>query len=442
MNNYAIPEMNMESLEKKLTRIKNKAIKYGCEFHYTKVGEHFEEVTLSEEIGWDDYNNVPIYHHWKETVKYIDIEVEGLAAVNGWRFAASLEHTPTGNIISGVGELEIPERYYDCKPYCEHCKTNRDRRNSFIVFNESTQEFKQVGKSCLRDYTNGLSAEMVALHESFLKCAEEAHEWYGTSGGWFEGYFRVDEFMSYAAETIRIYGYAKRDGYNISTADRVEELYRKAKGMRLFESDPVAARLQDAKDKGFNAENPESVSLADAVREWVVNNEDNSNYMHNLKVACSSERVPGRNLGLLVSAFPTYNRELEHEAERRTREAQEAERVAKSSWMGEVGERISFEIAGVFAISSWETQWGTTTVYRFTSANGQEATWKTSTWVDEDKVVGGILTGTVKELKEFRGVKQTELTRCKIVRKKVEEKKKEEPGEDPREAFNLLDDLD
>ena len=35
-----------------------------------------------------------------------------------------------------------------------------------------------------------------------------------------------------------------------STADRVE-LYRKAKGMRLFESDPVAARLQDAKDKGF-----------------------------------------------------------------------------------------------------------------------------------------------------------------------------------------------
>ena len=60
-------------------------------------------------------------------------------------------------------------------------------------------------------------------------------------------------------------------------------------------------------------------------------------------------------------------------------------------------------------------------VYRFTSANGQEATWKTSTWVDEDKVVGGVLTGTVKELKEFRGVKQTELTRCKIVRKKVEE---------------------
>ena len=118
--------------------------------------------------------------------------------------------------------------------YCEHCQTNRDRRNSYIVFNESTQEFKQVGKSCLRDYTNGLSAEMVALHESFLKCAEEAHEWYGTSGGWFDGWFKVDEFMSYAAETIRIYGYAKRDGYNISTASRVEDLYRKAKGMRLF----------------------------------------------------------------------------------------------------------------------------------------------------------------------------------------------------------------
>ena len=39
---YSIPEMNMEALEKKLARIAKKAAKYGCDFRFEKIGEHFE----------------------------------------------------------------------------------------------------------------------------------------------------------------------------------------------------------------------------------------------------------------------------------------------------------------------------------------------------------------------------------------------------------------
>lgn len=412
---YSIPEMNMESLEKKLTRIANKAQKYGCDFHYEKLGEHYEDHTLSEEIGWDSAENRPIYRFYKVTVKHIDIEVSGLAAVNGWKFAASLEYHANGNIISGTGEIEIPERYYNCEPWCEHCKTKRDRAYSYIVYNEESGEFKQVGKSCLRDFTGGLSAEQAAQYEQWIKEAEDAQ----TGGGswWTREYFDVLDYMVFVAETIRVFGYVKRDGSDISTADRAEELYRHHYGKRLPQSKLLQARLAEAEQRGFVNDNPVSIKLAETVRDWIVNNERNDNYFHNLKVACSGEVLDLKNIGLLASAFPAFDRELEREAERKAREAAEAEAKAHSSWMGEVGDRVSFEILDCHCITSWETQWGYTSVYKFVSKDGRQATWKTSTYVDQEKSIGKVLTGTVKEQKEYRGIKQTELTRCKITGK-------------------------
>ena len=126
---FSIPEENIENLEKKLTKISNKCAKYGCDFRYERVCEHFGERSVSENDPCGPFRSR------KEIVKYIDVEVEGKAAVNGWRFAATLDFTNKGNIIKGVDGLEIPEKYYSCAPWCEHCQTRRGRSASFIVFN-------------------------------------------------------------------------------------------------------------------------------------------------------------------------------------------------------------------------------------------------------------------------------------------------------------------
>ena len=405
---FSIPEENIENLEKKLTKISNKCAKYGCDFRYERVCEHFGERSVSENDPCGPFRSR------KEIVKYIDVEVEGKAAVNGWRFAATLDFTNKGNIIKGVDGLEIPEKYYSCAPWCEHCQTRRGRSASFIVFNEETGEFKQVGRSCLRDFTGGLSAEGVAQFESFFKECEEASEYFdaGTFG---KSYFEVKPFMAIAAETIRLYGYAKRDPESLSTASRAEELYRVENGMRLgICREEIMARYDEAIERGFDPENAVSAKLADAVIDWICENERDDNYFHNLKVACSLEYCDSGKLGLLVSAFPAYNRELEYADERKAREAQEAEARAKSSWLGRVGDKVSFQIADFRVISSWETQWGSTAVYKFVDKEGHEATWKTTNWVNDRRIVGAKISGKVKELKEYRGIKQTELTRCKI----------------------------
>ena len=74
---YAIFEGNMERLEKKMIRIKNKCQKFGCDFHYEKVGEEYREIKDA------DGNDV--------TAKFILIDAEGIAKVNGWRFIASVD---------------------------------------------------------------------------------------------------------------------------------------------------------------------------------------------------------------------------------------------------------------------------------------------------------------------------------------------------------------
>ena len=429
---YSIPEMNMENLEKKLIRIRNKCKKYGCDFKYERLGEHFEEKTFYE---YGDFGEVS--RKWKEVIRYIDIDVEGNAVVNGWRFAASLEYTDKGNIISGVGDVEIPEKYYSCAPWCEHCKTARDRRYSYIVFNEESGEFKQVGKSCLKDFTGGLSAEYVASFESFLKEIEEASE-FGGFGGFGKSWFDVADFMTCVAETIRVFGCVKRDSGEMSTADRAEELYRDAFGMRLSYCEAVNKRLGEAKYRGWDIKNAASIELAKTVREWILGNERQDNYFHNLKVACALEYGDYKVLGLLASAFPTYNREIEYEAEKRAREAAEKEAAARSTWMGKVGDKVSFKIADFRCISSWETQWGMTSVYKFVDENGHEAVWKTNGWVNDRRVIGSVITGKVKELKEFRGIKQTELTRCKI---EYKEEKKEKWDSAAWDAFVKADDM-
>lgn len=406
---YSIPEWNIESLEKKIVKIRNKCAKYGCEFKYERDGEHFEEVSFSYKDEFDGE-----IKHYKEVVKFIDVEVEGTAAINGWKYAASLEYHDAGNIIKAVPGFEIPKRYYECAPWCEHCKTNRDRKYSFVVFEEATGEFKQVGKACLKDFTGGLSAEDAAFIESFFKTVEEASHFSGF-GGFGKKYFETREMMNYFAETVRVFGYVKTDCPD-STADRAQTFYEVDHDMISGRNAEYARAERDAAAaKGFDPKNPESVALAGEVIDWVLGNERDDNYFHNLKVAASLEYITVRNFGILASAFPAHNRQLERDAEEAARKAREAEESARSQYVGEIGKRVSFKPVSVVCVTSWETMYGTTHIFKIEDADGHVFTWKTGNYISlSEREPIEKITGTVKDHTEYRGVKQTELTRCRV----------------------------
>jgi hypothetical protein len=115
--------------------------------------------------------------------------------------------------------------------------------------------------------------------------------------------------------------------------------------------------------------------------------------------------------------FPTYNRDLEYQAEKAEKERQnELKRASerKSIHIGAVGDRIEIDVKSFECVTSWETQFGYTRIYKIVDVEGNVFTWKTSNFVEGEKV--NKIKGTVKDHNEFREIKQTEITRCKVVK--------------------------
>jgi len=415
VNRYAIYEENMERVRKKVARIQNKCRKYGCDFHFEEVGEEYRDIQLSD-------CDRPVKR------RFVIVEAEGVAEINGWKFVASVEHTDKGNIISKACDVEVPSEYYTTTPICEHCRSRRYRKDTFIVVNTETGEFKQVGRSCLCDYTHGMSAEAVAAYAAMFDDLITAEA--PLPGCKMTQYYDTKEVLQYAAETIRHFGYVKADESGRSTKERFTEYYGADHGW--YRSCKQLTEWQhEMEDCGFDADSSEAFKMTDEALEWLAVQDESSNYIHNLMTVCALEACETKHFGLLASLFAAYSKAVEKEYVRR----KEAEKEAVSEWVGEIGKRLTVDVESITALTSWETQWGTTVLYKITDKDGNMYVWKTSCYVPDNVVR---IVGTVKAHNEYNDRKQTELTRCK-----VEEAKKDDPAQegmfDCAEVFKMFD---
>lgn len=392
MSTYYILEGNIERLERKLKTIANKCKMYGCEFSYNKVGEEYRQIAVDSTR--------------KITAKFIVVEVTGVAKVNGWRFVATVEHTPNGNIIHSYGDegIQIPIKYRTTDPICEHCNTKRHRNDTYLIYNEDTKEWKQVGKSCLRDFTGGLDAEHIAKYISYFDEIIKGETI--SSRGSYTPYYCVTDILKYAAECVKHFGYFKRDALR-STADRCFEYYLVDTNDLRCPADYFNQLQQEMAECQFQPDS--NNKLVEDAMDWVLNTEDESDYIYKLKVICKAKYVTRRNLGLLVSLIPSYNRHIERESELK-KQAEEAE-LCPSKHIGNIGDKIEFDSAAE-CLTSVDTEYGVSFLYKFIDNEGNIFTWFTSKWVDKD--IKYHVKGTVKGHDEFRGCKQTNLTRCRL----------------------------
>ena len=115
-------------------------------------------------------------------------------------------------------------------------------------------------------------------------------------------------------------------------------------------------------------------------------------------------------------------RKAKEEAERIAREKAEAEEAARkaiSQYIGEVGEKIELsvileKIAWYEAPSFRGFGMDARYIYTFRNDHGDAIVWKTTKGLMTERGEAVKLKGTIKELSEYDGEKQTVLTRCKI----------------------------
>lgn len=398
---YAIYEDFFPDVEKKLNRIAKKCVKHGNDFTFEVKGEEIRE-HYNKEAGRKEYH------------KFILVEIEGTAKIDNWECIAVIEVHNSGNIIRRINtEIEVPERFKFTENICEHCNSKRQRNNLYLIHNIETDEWKQVGGSCLKLYTGGLNMEYVV---AFMDGITELEEFDGVVSGTGKSYYSVKEILSYAVEVIAKTGYFNSNS-NLPTKCLVAALVhnRLDRAIEIINEDLNEARLDVRVSRNdFFKDNTEST--VESIIEYYKSMEDNTEFIHNIHVMLNEGYVLSKNFGFLCYLPEGYAKYIQKETERAKRIE-----VEKSEYFGEVGKRYKdMEISYINHIASWDNQFGTTHVYKIVLANGNVLTWKSSNGLylengeEFDKI-----TFSVKDHKEYKDQKQTEVTRCKVTTKKV-----------------------
>lgn len=426
MSKYLIPVNQIEDLEKKIKSIKNKGAKIVFEIGKEVVKDY------SPKVG-------P-----KMGIRCFEVEVEGEYKINDWTFVGTIQHNSSGNIIRSIGnsyEGLIPTKYRTSSPECEHCHRIRDRKDTYLVYNEKTKEFKQVGRNCLMGYTNGISAEFCAsLVDVFAYISKLENPQDEQFKDEFMSMFMRGASGSKELDTKEIkpiiFGYVKKFGYiSKETARTLVQII-------------------------FSAEkNPTKEATADEIKEmddWVKSvDTSKSDYMWNAQVAWTKNYSTYRDIALLASFVSTF---LKDKIEREKRAG-----ANNNEYVGNIGDKITItDIKDVRVLyvkdgGRYSYYADDTSVYEIIDGKGHTFIWATTADINFDSGRGVYeISATVKSHKEYKGTKQTVVTRGKVISWRVRNsrtneitikttdellKKTESTQMGVKEAFNFLSEI-
>lgn len=313
---YAIYEANYQTLAGKLNRLNAKLAKINVPvIKWQCVGTHDE---AHPEIA-------------NALVRFIDIEVEAApVAQNGWEFVATIVHTDDGNIIRSVPGYEVPAEYRDRPTWCDHCRTNRVRRDTYIVRHTDGRTM-QVGSSCLEDFigapASALTKSAAILLNAFDVCdAAQKREWLGGCGALSTYRIDLDTFLQNVAAVVLSVGrYITRKMARESEAntdDRTRRILTATSDAALYAMRSLPAITPEAEKLAADARawvlaryspvvtDPNDMS-DDAIMDMVVgslkaSNASLSDFEHNLLACARSEAIEPRLCGIaayIVEAF-------------------------------------------------------------------------------------------------------------------------------------------
>lgn len=404
MNVFKIPEANMEKLQKALARVEKKCNKYNVPFTYRVVGEEFCKVFRD-----------PVNLLDPEIIRLVLVEVDGSVHHNGWNFVATLDHEYSRNIIRSFNGFQVPEYLYTADCQCEHCNIRRARKHTFILQNEETGELKQIGSTCVKEFTGGMDAEAVAAFAEVYQKADSFVTYEPGSTPYIR-YYRTSKILRMAAQFIAAFGYIPTSEPD-STKDNVITAYNLLQKMESCVSEYQYAEdvLLQLKYASNILSDEDADAYVEEVIQWAVASEDTSEYIQNIKSLLQEEYIRPRDIGYAVSSISSYKKWCYREKQQADKRTQYQKDMEVSQYVGEENQKLEVSIVSFELVYSGDSMYGGYYVYRFKDAEGNIFTWGTSKSLDGSKLDQiKKVRGTVKKHEIYRDVKQTVLTRCKV----------------------------
>jgi hypothetical protein len=417
---YTIPEHRLGDFTASVDALARRADRLGVSRPVAEVvGEELRPVMNS--------NGTPrTVGGLKVLAKWIKVEVTSpVVTIPGWRFLGVVQHEIAGNIlrVAPDGAARDLLAFRNTKPVCEHCNTMRDRRDTYLVESTAGGGIRQVGRTCLGDFTGRdcLAALQVVVDATMLPSFGMADEdvWPRTSL-----YYDTEQVLQLCAVSITTHGFvSSKKAFETSCQSTANVVEAALVGMRwVAETQPeVAYAVNSSANVPIKARRIAAGALNTA---RAIDAETANDYQHNVRVALAGETISLRSLPFAAAAVAGFIRD----------EAAELARMALSAGghLGNVGDRFTSKKltkkereSGAFhapfgakLLSKHITEgiYGVTTWVKLAADSGHAVTWKASDYVTIEEGSRVIVEGTVKEHAEWRGVPETHITRAKLTK--------------------------
>lgn len=438
---YTVPQANLKPLKTRIEKLNKRARRIGVpEISISHCHSHTEEQYENEHgsLRWgtqcpEGCKPTGRVRHWST------VTVDGKPpSYDGWELLGVLEpiettQDGTENIVQTVPGCSIPKKYRHRVGECDHCQMRRRRNQTFVV--RKGRQTRVVGRQCLKDFLGHADPHQLAS-EAELLCelqglctGAESPEWGAgfESPEWGAGFHEPDVWslehvLKVTSAVIRKEGWLSKS----KAQQQEEETYRPTMATADYVSfflTPPNPEFQTYENRQWLREIREHVDSqhaqeqADAAIEWARTcvRDGNDDYRLNLNLLTRAGYVKLKHIGLAASMIVAYRRDQDLDVEGKRKAKPESQHV------GEVKQRREFSVA-CDRIFERESQWGVTGIHKLTDEHGNDLVWfasATANWLYEGRKY--VIKGTVKEHVEFRGRKQTVVSRVKVVRELAEE---------------------
>ena len=404
---YDIPEGNMEHVQAMVDKLNRKIEK-----------NNLKPFTMVEVLRYRVYNDSALWdgavEEERPVILYTRIRLVGEEQkIGDWIFVGTIRHAgEAGNILASAPGQHMPERFRNADPLnCDHCHVKQNRNDTYALHNDKTNEFKQVGGSCLREFLGMDPSRMLSYNQYFhdLGVALDESERNYTP----RYHFHNEWYMSVVCGVIA------KEGWVSGTAARRAEEEGKSLTATSTTASYYAFKWKPSEHPGEEGITPskQDRETAKAARKWAIEGfgkapSELDDFQRNAQVAARMEYLDARSFGIAAAVVASY---LKEQA-RLTAPAA----VAGAEWVGQPGKRDEFDVtlADYKLIPVGASRYGapeTIGLLKMKDQKGNVLTWFSNsipdTWMQGEKFImlgkRFLVKATVKEHKEFRGNKET-----------------------------------
>ena len=278
-----------------------------------------------------------------DVLVYVNVEIKGEAPVlPGWGLAAVINVIEGEGIIKSLPGVLLPDSFKHADAMqCDHCNTRRVRNDTFVLQADDGVTFKQVGRSCLKDFLPGghTSPDALAWYANAIDVALSAAREAGVDDGMGGGktYTDLVSFLGFVACSSREHGWVSR-----------KEAYETDK---TATADIAMSQLTTPSGSRFMFPTPEDMNLAAQAAEWAANLSDirteSNEFLHNIRTLGRLGVIDHRTYRMAAATVTSFQREAGASAQ------QFLKPVAQRGFVGTIGKKEVFQATMVefFAIN-------------------------------------------------------------------------------------------